>query len=129
MPLNQRRVLSLFQRFMPISAFYPHFSFRFQFQFPPFSFSVLSRPCDRASDDNLRKPPEVQNFLEKPGLVYHRMFLTRNDLPQFPCLAGPPLGHVFGRIVPLEGEHILVLVAFGDEFCCRCTRTDFRSLC
>ena len=56
-------VLSLFQRFTPLSAFYPHFgalspfqrftpfqrfiphfSFRFQFPFPPFSFSVLSRP-------------------------------------------------------------------------------------
>ena len=48
-------VLSPFQRFIPISvsvfsfrfpisAFYPHFSFRFQFPFPPFSFSVLSRP-------------------------------------------------------------------------------------
>ena len=33
-----------FQRFIPISAFYPQFSFRFQFQFPPFSFSVLSQP-------------------------------------------------------------------------------------
>ena len=26
MPLNQRGVLSLFQRFIPISAFYPYFS-------------------------------------------------------------------------------------------------------
>ena len=41
-------VLSPFQRFIPISAFYPHFSFRFQFPFPPFSFSVLSRPCQGA---------------------------------------------------------------------------------
>ena len=37
-------VLSPFQRFIVISAFYPPFSFRFQFPFPPFSFSVLSRP-------------------------------------------------------------------------------------
>ena len=37
-------VLSPFQHFIPISSFYPHFSFRFQFQFPPFSFSVLSQP-------------------------------------------------------------------------------------
>ena len=40
----QFSVLSPFQRFILISAFYPHFSFRFQFQFPPFSFSVLSQP-------------------------------------------------------------------------------------
>ena len=39
-------VLSPFQCFIPISAFYPHFSVLspFQFPFPPFSFSVLSRP-------------------------------------------------------------------------------------
>ena len=30
--------------FIPISAFYPHFSFRFQFPFPRFGFSVLSLP-------------------------------------------------------------------------------------
>ena len=40
----QFSILSPFQRFILISAFYPHFSFRFQFQFPPFSFSVLSQP-------------------------------------------------------------------------------------
>ena len=39
-------VLSPFQRFIPLSAFYPPFSFRFQFPFPPFSFSVLSRPVE-----------------------------------------------------------------------------------
>ena len=44
MPLNQTGVLSSFQRFIPISAFYPHFSVLSPFQFPPFSFSVLSRP-------------------------------------------------------------------------------------
>ena len=37
-------VLSSFQCFIPISVFYPHFGFRFQFPFQPFSFSVLSRP-------------------------------------------------------------------------------------
>ncbi len=37
-------VLSSFQRFIPISAFYPYFSFRFQFPFPRFRFSVLSLP-------------------------------------------------------------------------------------
>ena len=31
-----------FQRFMPISAFYPPFCFHFKFRFPPFSFRVLS---------------------------------------------------------------------------------------
>ena len=48
MPLNQRGVLSLFQRFIPISAFYPHFSVLSSFQrfilisaFYP-HFSVLS---------------------------------------------------------------------------------------
>ena len=48
MPLNQRGVLSFFQRFIPISAFYPHFSVLSPFQrFIPISafyshFSVLS---------------------------------------------------------------------------------------
>ena len=48
MPLNQRGILSLFQRFIPISAFYPHFSVLSSFQrFIPSSafyphFSVLS---------------------------------------------------------------------------------------
>ena len=43
MPLNQRGVLSLFQHFIPISAFYPHFSVLSPFQrFIPISVSVFS---------------------------------------------------------------------------------------
>ena len=48
-----------FQRFIPISAFYwfyPPFSFRFQFPFPPFSFSVLSRPTCRRRGGVLNSP-------------------------------------------------------------------------
>ena len=69
-------VLSPFQRFIPISAFYPPFSFRFQFPFPPFSFSVLSRPVSIGRLEN-------KNIFTKFSVTWSHLFDLETDFAVF----------------------------------------------
>jgi hypothetical protein len=79
-------VLSPFQRFIPISAFHPHFSFRFQFPFPRFSFGVLSLPSQfslRACSQAIYATnPEVQLYQEKVNQTEQNIYQNVTNEPR-----------------------------------------------